>query len=57
LLFSEEAEARVWLSDDDRRLVVQMKVKLLSFATVALRLKEFEVTEEPASCNVAGGSP
>jgi hypothetical protein len=57
LLFSEEAEARVWLSDDDRRLVVQMKVKLLSFATVALRLKEFDVPEEPASCDVAGGSP
>jgi hypothetical protein len=51
LLFSEKAEARVWLSDDDRRLVVQIKVKLLSFATVALRLKEFEIPEQPPSCH------
>jgi hypothetical protein len=52
LLFSEEAEARVWLSDDDRRLVVQMKVKLMGFATVALRLKEYEVPSGKTGCSV-----
>ena len=55
LLFSEEAEARVWISDDDRRLVVQMKVKLLRFATVALRLKEFEVPDERIYCSANEG--
>jgi hypothetical protein len=49
LLFSEEAESRVWLSDDDRRLVVQMKVKLAGFATVALRLKQFEIPGDEAA--------
>jgi len=45
LLFSEEADARLWISDDDRRLVVQMKVKLMSYVTVALRLTEFALAD------------
>ena len=36
----------MWISDDDRRLVVQLKVKF-SFATITLRLKEL-VDEPPA---------
>ena len=45
LLFSEEADARLWISDDPRRLVVQMKVKLMSFVTVTLRLTEFVLAD------------
>ncbi len=55
MLFSEDAEARVWISNDDRRLVVQMKVKLMGFATVALRLKEFEVPEKRVYCAAEQG--
>jgi hypothetical protein len=40
LLFSPEAEARIWISDDERRLVVQMKVQLMSHVTITLRLQE-----------------
>jgi len=45
LLFSEEADARLWISDDHRRLVVQMKVKLMSYVTVTLRLTEFVLAD------------
>lgn len=38
-ILAEGKEARMWISDDDRRLVVQLKVKF-SFATITLRLKE-----------------
>ena len=37
-ILAEGKEARMWLSDDERRLVVQLKVKF-SFATITLRLK------------------
>jgi len=49
LLFSPEADARIWISDDERRLVVQMKIKLLSHVTVTLRLQEFTQEEPPLS--------
>ena len=38
-ILAEGKDARMWISDDDRRLVVQLKVKF-SFATITLRLKE-----------------
>jgi hypothetical protein len=43
-ILAEGKEARMWISDDDRRLVVQLKVKF-SFATITLRLKE--IVDEP----------
>jgi hypothetical protein len=45
LLFSENADARVWISDDPRRLVVQMKVKVMSYVTLALRLTDFVLAD------------
>lgn len=45
-ILAEGKEARMWISDDDRRLVVQLKVKF-SFATITLRLKGI-VDEPPA---------
>jgi hypothetical protein len=43
-ILAEGKEARMWISDDDRRLVVQLKVKF-SFATITLRLKD--IVDEP----------
>lgn len=43
-ILAEGKEARMWISEDDRRLVVQLKVKF-SFATITLRLKE--IADEP----------
>ena len=45
-ILAEGKDARMWISDDDRRLVVQLKVKF-SFATITLRLKDI-VDEPPA---------
>jgi hypothetical protein len=38
-ILEEAREPQMWLSDDDRRIVVQLKVKF-SFATITLRLRE-----------------
>jgi hypothetical protein len=43
-ILAEGKEARMWISDDDRRLMVQLKVKF-AFATITLRLKSIE--DEP----------
>ena len=43
-ILAEGKDARMWISDDDRRLVVQLKVKF-SFATITLRLKD--IVDEP----------
>ena len=45
-ILAEGKEARMWISDDERRLMVQLKVKF-SFATITLRLKSI-VDEPPA---------
>jgi hypothetical protein len=42
-IFSEKGEAQIWLSDDDRRMMLQMKSKL-SFGTLNLYLKSFRPT-------------
>jgi len=38
-ILAEKAKANIWISDDDRRIVVQIKSKF-SFGTVTMRLKE-----------------
>jgi len=43
-ILAEASEARMWISDDERRLIVQLKVKF-SFATITLRLRE--IADEP----------
>ncbi len=42
-IFREQAEGRMWITDDDRRLVVQITSKF-SFATITMRLVRKEVT-------------
>lgn len=39
-IFSEDGRAEVWLSDDDRRIVVQLKTKL-AFGSINLFLKSY----------------
>lgn len=43
-ILEEAREPQMWLSDDERRIVVQLKVKF-SFATLTMRLKE--IAEAP----------
>ena len=45
-ILAEGKEARMWITEDERRLVAQLKVKF-SFATITLRLKE--IPDEPPS--------
>ncbi|MFQ5702573.1 MAG: DUF3108 domain-containing protein [Gemmatimonadales bacterium] len=55
-ILAESREARMWISDDDRRLMVQLRVKFSSFA-ITLRLTD--ITEEPPANMLsvnAGGS-
>lgn len=41
-IFKESSDGRMWISDDPRRLIVQMKSKF-GFGTVTLRLTDFTV--------------
>jgi len=46
-IFKESADARMWITDDDRRLIVQMKTKF-AFGTVTLRLTDWQpMTADP----------
>jgi hypothetical protein len=45
-LFDDNRNGRMWLSDDDRRLIVQMKTKL-AFGTITMRLTDFVDPREP----------
>ncbi|MFQ5550619.1 MAG: DUF3108 domain-containing protein, partial [Gemmatimonadales bacterium] len=46
-IFREAANARLWITDDDRRLVVQIKSSF-SFATITLRLEGTEGIPDPS---------
>jgi hypothetical protein len=37
-IFKESADARMWITDDDRRLIVQVQSKFLGIGTITLRL-------------------
>lgn len=37
-IFKESADARIWISDDDRRLILQVQSKFLGIGTITLRL-------------------
>jgi hypothetical protein len=39
-IFSENGRAEIWLSDDDRRIMLQLKSSL-SFGTLSLYLKSY----------------
>ena len=41
-LFADGGLAEIWLSDDNRRIMLQMKVKLGSFASISLVMRKAE---------------
>jgi hypothetical protein len=43
-ILEEAKEPRMWLTDDARRLMVQLKLKFASIATITLRLREIRDT-------------
>ena len=45
-IFAEKSETRIWLSDDERRIVLAIQSNF-SFGQVTLKLKEFAVPEQP----------
>jgi hypothetical protein len=45
-IFAEQAEAHIWLSDDEHRYVLALQSKF-SFGTVTLKLKEYSSPERP----------
>lgn len=47
ILFSEEADSRIWITDDERRIVVQIKATLAKYFKVALVLKEYVAGPRP----------
>jgi hypothetical protein len=51
-LFSDGGDAKVWISDDDRRIVLQIKAKVPGF-TLTLALKNYQ----PARTNLPGAKP
>jgi hypothetical protein len=46
-ILAEAKEPRMWLSDDERRIMVQLKVKFASIATITLRLREIAEAPPP----------
>ncbi len=55
-ILAEGKEARMWITDDERRLMVQLKVKF-SFATITLRLKSIEDEPPPDMLMRPGKEP
>ena len=45
-IFAEKSDARMWISDDERRVVLAI-VSTFSFGTVTLKLKEYTTPERP----------
>jgi hypothetical protein len=43
-MFSPRADARIWLTDDDRRIPVQIRSKL-GFGTVTLKIRSMKLAE------------
>lgn len=50
-IFRESSNGRMWITDDERRLIVQMKIKF-GFGTVTLRLREIHSAADKATGDV-----
>ena len=56
-IFGENKNGRMWISDDERRLIVQMKTNL-GFGNITMRLTDFTMgREEPAQTPPPKGHP
>jgi hypothetical protein len=51
-MFAPRADARIWLTDDARRIPVQIRSKL-SFGTVTLKIKSMKLPTQPMSSGTA----
>jgi hypothetical protein len=47
-IFSEGGQAEIWLSDDDKRMMLQMKSRL-SFGTLNLFLRSYRFSSDTAT--------
>ena len=52
-LFSKRSETRIWITDDARRLPVQIRTKF-PFGTITLRLKDMVLPETTAAAMSRG---
>lgn len=52
-LFGRQSDTRVWLTDDERRIPVQIRIRF-PFGTITMRLKEMQLPPLPAGSD---GSP
>ncbi len=48
-IFKESADARMWITDDDRRIIVQVQSKFLGIGTITLRLTSIDGVLEPSA--------
>jgi len=46
-LFGRQSDTRVWLTDDERRIPVQIRIRF-PFGTITMRLKEMQLAAAPA---------
>lgn len=46
-LFGKQSDTRVWLTDDERRIPVQIRIRFV-FGTITMRLKEMQLPPLPA---------
>jgi Protein of unknown function (DUF3108) len=54
-IFKESADARLWITDDDRRLIVQVQSKFLGIGTITLRLTGTAGVRQPESTDSEPG--
>ncbi len=47
-LFGRQSDTRVWLTDDERRIPVQIRIRF-PFGTITMRLKDMELGPSPAA--------
>jgi hypothetical protein len=47
-LFGRQSDTRVWLTDDERRIPVQIRIRFV-FGTITMRLKQMELPPPPAT--------
>ena len=55
-IFSEGGQAEIWLTDDSKRMMLQMKSRL-SFGSLNLYLRSFRFSNESQTLPEGGGAP
>lgn len=55
-IFSEGGQAEIWLTDDDKRMMVQMRSRL-SFGSLNLYLRSYRLSADSAETGVTGRDP